>query len=120
MTVQQYTSKFVELFRFSVEMNKDEKEKCRRYEWGLNRTLQSKVNHLMINDFKRLVSSVLAVLAAEEEHLGYRKDRAQERERRRNNPQPHKDGASNSGAGKKPQQQGGGFRTNPNLRPKGI
>nr|XP_033508503.1 uncharacterized protein LOC117273441 [Nicotiana tomentosiformis] len=59
MPIAEYQQKFLRLSRYGGGINDDERDKCRRFEKGLNGSIQNIVAILQLEDFSKLVSVAL-------------------------------------------------------------
>ncbi|XP_060170784.1 uncharacterized protein LOC132601736 [Lycium barbarum] len=60
MSIAEYQQKFLKLSRYAAGIISDEKNKCRRFEYGLNDSIRKSVAVLQHDNFGKLVSAALA------------------------------------------------------------
>ncbi|XP_075083626.1 uncharacterized protein LOC142167361 [Nicotiana tabacum] len=59
MTIAEYQQKFLRLFRYAGGIIDGERDKCRRFEEGLNGYIRKSVAILQLEDFSKLISAAL-------------------------------------------------------------
>lgn len=61
MTIANYEKKFIELSRFTMFIIADERDKCMRFEYGLQEEIQTVVTSVVYIEFGKLAKAALKV-----------------------------------------------------------
>ncbi|KAF5464159.1 hypothetical protein F2P56_014256 [Juglans regia] len=103
MTIDQYATKFMELFCFASYLITDEEKKAENFEHGLNRRIRERVCTLRIRSFTELVTRVTIVEEDIQEIFDYNNQRKRQQQQQLQ-PASHQDKRPFQDNGQQPRQ----------------